>query len=256
MFKRPRIIPTLLIEDRDLIKTVQFGNRTYLGDPVNAVKIFNRKGIDELSIFDIGATKKGSEPDYELLRDIASEAFMPLSYGGGVKDAEQIRDLLAIGYEKVVINTALVRTPELITKAVEMFGSQSIVASIDAKKVQDGYKCFIADGTVQVDKSPVEQALEAEKLGAGEIIINSIDNDGMMQGYDIELVKSIADIVRVPVIAIGGAGGMCDLKAVLENGHAHAASGGSMFVYYGKLKAVLITAPSEKELTDAGIYKN
>lgn len=255
MFTRPRIIPTLLIDDRDLIKTVQFGTRTYLGDPVNAVKIFNRKGIDELSILDIGATKKNIEPDYELLKDIASEAFMPLSYGGGVKTIEQIHALLAIGYEKVVMNTSLVKTPELITKAAELFGTQSIVASIDAKKESDSYRCYIEDSKTRVDISPIELAKKAETLGAGEIIINSIDNDGMMNGYDIELVKNVTQVVKVPVVAIGGAGGIKDLKTVLDNGHAHAAAGGSMFVYYGRLKAVLITAPSEKELTDAGIYK-
>lgn len=256
MFTRPRIIPTLLIDDRDLIKTVQFGKRTYLGDPVNAVKIFNRKGIDELSILDIGATKNGREPDYELLKDIASEAFMPLSYGGGIQTVEQIRNLLAIGYEKVVINTGLIRNPELVRLAAIQFGCQSIVASIDAKKINGAYKCFIADGSEKVDMEPVALAKHAEELGAGEIIINSIDNDGMMTGYDLSLVQNIASAVKVPVIAIGGAGGISDLEKVLHQGHAHAAAGGSMFVYYGKLKAVLITAPSEKELTDAGIYKN
>lgn len=256
MFTRPRIIPTLLIDDRDLIKTVRFGKRTYLGDPINAVKVFNRKGIDELSILDIGATRNNREPDFELLKDIASEAFMPLSYGGGIITVEQIHDLLALGYEKVVLNTALVRMPELITKAAEIFGSQSVVASIDAKKYNGKYKCCIVDGSETLEKTPVDLAREAERLGAGEIIINSIDNDGMMTGYDIELVKSVVDAVKVPVIAIGGAGGIKDLKNVLEIGHAHAAAGGSMFVYYGRLKAVLITAPTEQELTDVGIYKN
>lgn len=256
MFTRPRIIPTLLIDDRDLIKTVQFEKRTYLGDPVNAVKIFNRKGIDELSILDIGATSNIREPDYELLKDIASEAFMPLSYGGGINNLDQIHELLAIGYEKVVLNTALVKTPDLITKASERYGAQSIVASIDAKKVTDGYKCFVSDGHENTKWNPVELAKEAERLGAGEIIINSIDNDGIMKGYDIELIKSVSDSVSVPVIAIGGASGIGDLKKVLHEGHAHAAAGGSMFVYYGKLKAVLITAPSEKELTEAGIYQS
>lgn len=255
MFSRPRIIPTLLIDDGDLVKTIQFGSRTYLGDPVNAVKIFNRKGIDELSILDIGATKCNREPEYPLLRDIASEAFMPLSYGGGVDTLEQIRELLAIGYEKVVINTALVRNPKLITQASEIFGCQSIVASVDAKRIDGGCYCYIADGTEKTKWEPLDLAKEAECLGAGEIIINSIDNDGMMQGYDVALVRQISDSVNVPVIASGGAGGITDLKKVLADGHAHAAAGGSMFVYYGKLKAVLITAPSEKELMEAGIYK-
>ncbi len=256
MFTRPRIIPTLLIDDRDLIKTVQFTDRTYLGDPVNAVKIFNRKGIDELSILDIGATKNQREPDFELLKDIASEAFMPLSYGGGIKTISQIHALLAIGYEKVVLNTSLIRNPQLITIAGNQFGSQSIVASIDAKKIHGDYKCCIADGTETVDVNPVDLAVTAEKLGAGEIIINSVEHDGLMTGYDIELVRSVADAVSIPVIAIGGAGGVKDLKQVLHEGHAHAAAGGSMFVYYGKLKAVLITAPTEIELADEGIYQS
>lgn len=256
MFSRPRIIPTLLIDDRDLIKTVQFGKRTYLGDPVNAVKIFNRKGIDELSILDIGATKNKREPDYEILKDIASEAFMPLSYGGGITTLDQVHELLKIGYEKVVINTSLVRNPELIAKSADQFGSQSIVASIDAKRIGSDYKCFISDGTEETKWNPVDLAKEAECLGAGEIIIYSIDNDGMMNGYDIDLVKSVADVVSIPVIAIGGASGINDLKTVLQEGHAHAAAGGSIFVYYGRLKAILITSPSEKELISAGIYKN
>ena len=256
MFSRPRIIPTILIDDRDLIKTVQFGKRTYLGDPVNAVKIFNRKRIDELSILDIGATKNSRGPDYELLKDIAGEAFMPLSCGGGIKTIEQIHTLLAIGYEKVVLNTSLVRTPELVTKAAEQFGSQSIVASIDAKKTDGDYRCYITDGTEKTKWNPVDLAKKAERIGAGEIIINSIDNDGMMNGYDIDLIRQVCNTVRVPVIAIGGAGNICDLKTVLQEGHAHAAAAGSMFVYYGRLKAVLITAPSEEELIAAGIYQN
>lgn len=255
MFTRPRIIPVLLVDDRDLIKTVNFDKRTYLGDPVNAVKIFNRKGIDELSILDIGATKNKKEPDFELLKDIASEAFMPLSYGGGITNVEQIRELLAIGYEKVVINTSLIKNPNLITEAAKLFGSQSIVASIDAKKTNKGYECAVVDGHELVNITPIELAKKAEDLGAGEIIINSIDQDGMMHGYDIELVKNVVDSVNIPVTAIGGASGIDDLKKVLYEGHAHAAAGGSMFVYYGRLKAVLITAPSEKELIQAGIYK-
>ena len=255
MFTRPRIIPVLLIDDRDLIKTIQFKDRTYLGDPVNAVKIFNRKGIDELSILDIGATQNNREPDFELLKDIASEAFMPLSCGGGITTLEQIHELLAIGYEKVVINSELIRHPELITKSAEAFGSQSIVASIDTKLVNGSYQCVISDGKEMVNRTPVELAKEAERLGAGEIILNSVDRDGMMQGYDTKLVRSVVDSVKIQVTAIGGAGGIKDLKTVLEEGHAHAVAGGSMFVYYGRLKAVLITAPSEKELIAAEIYK-
>lgn len=254
MFTRPRIIPVLLIDNRDLIKTINFKNPTYLGDPVNAVKIFNRKGIDELSILDISATKHGVEPDFELLEDIASQAFMPLSYGGGIQTIEQVRKLLAIGYEKVVINTALVKNPKLLQATAKLAGGQSVVASIDVKTVNGRYQCVINDGKEVVDISPVELAKKAELLGVGEIFINSIDRDGMMQGYDIQLVNDVVAAVSIPVTACGGAGGIADLKKVLKEGTAHAAAGGSMFVYYGRLKAVLITAPSEEELTEAGIY--
>lgn len=256
MFTRPRIIPILLIDDKDLFKTEQFGERTYLGDVVNAVKIFNRKGIDELSILDIGATKNNRELDYDLLKDVATEAFMPLSYGGGINSINQIRKLLAIGYEKVIINTGLIRSSSLISEAAQLFGSQSIVGSIDAKLVNGKYKCAICDGQEIIDISPLELAKKAEKLGCGEIIINSVDNDGMMKGYDLDLVKQISDAVSIPVIACGGAGGINDLEKVIHQAGAHAAAGGSMFVYYGRLKAVLITAPSEKDLTEAGIYKD
>ena len=254
MFNRPRIIPVLLIDDRDLIKTINFKKPTYLGDPVNALKIFNRKGIDEMAVLDISASKKGLEPDFELLTDMASEAFMPLSYGGGIKTLDQVRKLLAIGYEKVVLNTSLVEDEQLVKDAVALAGSQSVVASIDAKLVNGQYKCVICDGTKVIDMSPVELAKHAEELGVGEIFLNSIDRDGMMEGYDIDLVNQVVNAVDIPVTACGGAGGISDLKDVIENGHAHAAAGGSMFVYYGRLKAVLITAPTEEELTDAGIY--
>ena len=255
MYTRPRIIPVLLIDDRDLIKTVQFGDRTYLGDPVNAVKIFNRKYVDELSILDIGATRRDVEPDFELLRDIASEAFMPLSYGGHLTTIHQVRKILAIGYEKAIFNSALVNSPEVVRQAAETFGSQSIVASIDAKLVSGEYRVVIHDGGEVTDFDPVSFAKYVEQLGVGEIIINSIDHDGMMQGYDTELIRLVSEAVTVPVVALGGAGGVAHLGQALEEGHAHAAAGGSMFVFYGRLKAVLITAPSEEELFLAGVYK-
>ncbi|MBQ8490347.1 MAG: imidazole glycerol phosphate synthase subunit HisF [Pseudobutyrivibrio sp.] len=254
MFNRPRIIPVLLIDDRDLIKTINFKKPTYLGDPVNALKIFNRKGIDEMAVLDISASKKGIEPDFELLTDMASEAFMPLSYGGGIKTLEQVRKLLAIGYEKVVLNTSLVEDEHLVRDAVALAGSQSVVASIDAKLVKGQYKCVICDGTKVIDMTPVELAKHAAELGVGEIFLNSIDRDGMMTGYDTDLINQVVNAVDIPVTACGGAGSISDLKDALVNGHAHAAAGGSMFVYYGRLKAVLITAPTEQELTEAGIY--
>lgn len=254
MYTRPRIIPVLLIDDGDLIKTKQFGSPTYLGDPVNAVKIFNRKGIDELAILDISATRLEKEPDFELLKDIASQAFMPLSYGGGIKSVEQVRKLIATGYEKIVINTEFVKNPEFIKAAVELTGGQSVVVSIDVKEINCKYKCAISDGREIIDASPVELAKKAEELGAGEIFLNSIDRDGMMQGYDIELVRNVSEAVGIPVTACGGAAGIQDLKQVLQDGKAHAAAAGSMFVFYGRLKAVLITAPTEEELVKKGVY--
>lgn len=255
MYNRPRIIPVLLIDNQDLVKTVQFEKPTYLGDPVNAVKIFNIKGIDELSILDISATKREIEPDFELLKDIASQAFMPLSYGGGIKNLEQIKKLFSIGYEKVVINTAFYENPELVRQAADYVGSQSIVVSIDVKKLNGEYKVVIHDGQKIIEENPVEYAKRAEEYGAGELFLNSIDNDGMMRGYDLQLVQSVVKAVNIPVVACGGAGGISDLKKVLKDGGAHAAAGGSMFVYYGRLKAVLITAPTEEELIKAEIIQ-
>lgn len=254
-YTRPRIIPVLLIDNRDLIKTVQFKNPVYLGDPVNAVKIFNRKRIDEMVILDISAARRNVEPDFELLEDIASQAFMPLGYGGGIKHIDQVKKLLSIGYEKIIINTEFVKNPELIKEAVKLTGSQSVVVSIDAKWKDGEYKCAICDGRRLVNVTPEKLAKRAERLGAGEIFLNSVDQDGMMQGYDISLVKKVSDAVKIPVTACGGAGGVGDIKQVLIEGGAHAAAGGSMFVFYGKWKAVLITAPSENELIKEGIYQ-
>ena len=207
-----------------------------------------------MAILDISATRLGKEPDWELLEDIASEAFMPLSYGGGITSVEQVRRLLATGYEKVVINTSFIRKPELITEVVELAGGQSVVVSIDVKKVDEQYKCVISDVSEIIEHTPVELAQKAEAMGVGEIFLNSVDRDGMMQGYDLDLVRSVAEAVRIPVTACGGASGINDLKRVLHEGKAHAAAAGSMFVFYGRLNAVLITAPTEKEFADAGIY--
>lgn len=257
MYRRPRIIPSLLLKNGGLVKTQTFQNPRYLGDPVNAVKIFNNKGVDELCVLDITATREGRGPDFDLLHDIATEAFMPMSYGGGVTSLEQIRHLFAIGYEKVVLNTALVRDPQLVRDAVAYAGGQSIVASIDVRTDLWGRSaCYIGDGREKTAYAPEALALRAQELGAGEILLNSINRDGQMKGYDLKLVKSVADAVEVPVIACGGCGSLQDLKQVLEQGHAHAAAAGSFFVYYGRNKAILITAPREQAYLDAGIYED
>ncbi|WP_284036362.1 AglZ/HisF2 family acetamidino modification protein [Neobacillus sp. 114] len=256
MYSRPRLIPCLSIQDRGLVKTTKFTNPRYLGDPINAVKIFNGKGVDELCILDITATSENRGPDFEYLKDIASEAFMPLSYGGGITTLSEIEKLFYIGYEKAIINTSFVTKPELIKEAVEFAGSQSIVVSIDVKNELFGKKsCYINDGKTKVKHDPVTLAKRAEELGAGELLLNSISYDGTMKGYDLDLVKDVSESVSIPVIACGGAKDIYDFKRVLEDGKAHAAAAGSMYVYYGAKKAVLITAPEEQELIDIGIYK-
>ncbi len=257
MYCRPRIIPTLLIDDGMMVKTIKFTNSRYLGDIINAVRIFNNKGVDELCILDIGATKKAQTPDMELLHDIAAEAFMPLSYGGGICKIEQVKSLFHSGFEKVVFNTALIQNAGLIRETVNFAGSQSVVASIDVKEEMFGREsCWIEGGRRKTGKTPIEMAKYAEKLGVGEILLTSISREGSMKGYNINLVKSVADVVNIPVIANGGAGCVEDLKKVLSIGHADAAAAGSMFVFYGRNKAVLINIPEEQELIKVGIDKN
>lgn len=257
MFYRPRLIPCLTMINRGLVKTTKFSKPRYLGDPINTVKILNGKYVDELCILDIKATSEKRGPDFEYLKDIASEAFMPLSYGGGITCVQDIEQLIYIGYEKVVINTSFINNPMYIKEAVALAGSQSIVVSIDVKNELFGRKgCYTNDGITKVKGTPVDLAKKAEALGVGEILLNSMTNDGMMQGYDIDLVKEVSDAVSIPVIACGGAKDMHDFKKALEQGGAHAVAAGSMYVYYGKQKAVLITAPDEKDLTGIGIYKN
>jgi len=241
--------------NRGLVKTTKFNSARYIGDPINTVKIFNGKGVDELCILDIRATAENKAPDFDYLKDIASEAFMPLSYGGGITTLSEIERLFYIGYEKVIINTSFVKNPSLVKEAVGFAGSQSIVVSLDVKNDFFGRKtCFISDGCSKIKGSPVELAKRAEELGAGEILLTSMSQDGTMEGYDIDLVKQVSEAVSIPVIASGGAKDIYDFKKVLNEGGAHAAAASSMFIYYGKQKAVLITAPDEKKLEEIGLY--
>ncbi len=254
MFTRPRIIPVLSIDDGNLVKTKKFQDGRYLGDPVNAVKIFNIKGVDEMAVLDIRASKRNAEPDYAMLKDIAAQAFMPLSYGGGIRTVEQARRLFAIGYEKIIINTAFFENPAIVKEMSGTFGAQSIVVSIDVKRKNGRYACLTKDGTRMTGKRPEKMAALAQRLGAGEILIQSVDQDGMMNGYDLRLIKNVAEKVSVPVISCGGAGKADDFKKALDSG-AHAAAAGSMFVFYGRLHAVLIHMPEEQELAKAGVYR-
>ena len=246
MFIRPRLIPVLSIINDDLVKTTQFSNPRYLGDPVNAVKIFNGKMVDELCILDITASKEEKEPNYDLLRDIAAQAFMPLSYGGGLTTMEQVKQIIQMGFEKVVFNTSLLHKPSLIKDAVSFLGSSGVVAAIDVRMENNHYNVYSKSGTDKFDSSLVETIFYIQQLGVGEIIINSIDNDGLMNGYDLELIKTVSSLAQVPVISNGGAGKLDDFRAGIVSG-AQAVAGSSFFVYYGKNKTVLISYPNNLE---------
>lgn len=255
MYSRPRIIPCLLMDKGNLVKTVNFKRPNYLGDPINAVKIFNEKEVDELCVLDISSYKTEKKINYNLLKTMASQAFMPMSYGGGVHSAEDARQLYRIGFEKVIFNSALFEEPEAVRETVDYAGAQSVVASIDVKKNFWGqYFCYARCGTKKIDLCLDEVLKYILGLGVGEILINSIDQDGLMQGYDIELIQKVTQQTDIPIIACGGAGKIDDLKMALQKGGAHAVAAGSIFVYYGSKKAVLINYPTENELVLSGIY--
>lgn len=248
---RTRVIPVLLLAGRRLVKTVKFKNRVYVGDPINTVKLFNDKEVDELVIVDIDATVGSKEPDYEYIERLAGQCFMPLAYGGGIRNAEQARRLLAIGVEKVVVNTAAVADPNLISSIAQDAGSQSVVVCIDVKKTWLGkYEVKTAGGTQGTGLDPVAFAVEAVQRGAGEVIVNSIDRDGTQSGYDLELIARVASAVNVPVIACGGAHTPGDFTAAVQRG-ASAVAAGSMFVFHGPHRAVLINFPKAGELEKA-----
>lgn len=243
-----RIIPCLLLRSRGLYKTVKFKDPRYVGDPINAVKIFNDKGVDELTILDIGASVEGCEPDFALIESIVSEAFVPICYGGGVRTLEQFSRLFRLGVEKVSVNTAALESTQLIKDAAARFGSQSVVASIDVKRTMfGGYEVYGRSGTSRSRQDPVELAKSLQAAGAGELVISAIHKDGTMAGFDLQLTRSIVEAVDIPVVALGGAGKVADLKAALATG-ASAAAAGSMFVFHGPHRAVLISYPSESEL--------
>ena len=240
---KPRIIPTLLLKGRGLVKGEKFKDHRYVGDPINAVKIFNDKKADELVFLDITATSEGRIPDLKHIQEIADEAYMPFAVGGGLRTVEDVGKVLRAGAEKVCINTACVEKPEVIGEAASQYGNQSIVASIDArKKMLGGYEAVTHSGKKKTGLNPVEHAGRMVSLGAGEVMITSIQSEGGMQGYDLELVKEIAEAVDVPVIASGGAGNTTHLKEAIKAG-ASAAAAGSMLVFHGKRRAVLISYP-------------
>jgi cyclase len=248
--KIKRIIPCLLLRNKGLVKTVKFKESTYVGDPINTIKIFNEKEVDEIFFLDIDATNSKREPSYELIQNIASECFMPFAYGGGIQSLQQIEKIIKSGAEKIIVNTMAFLQKNFINEAVSQFGSSTIAVSIDVKKeFIKGNIVYINGGTRSTGKNPVDYAKEIENEGAGEILINSIDRDGTMEGYDIELIKSISQVVKIPVIACGGAGKMSDFRLAVKEGGASAAAAGSFFVFHGKRRAVLITYPAYSEIS-------
>jgi cyclase len=251
---RPRIIPSLLVHDNGLVKTVNFKNPKYVGDPINAVKIFNEKEVDELAVFDIDATVLGKEPDYVLIKKLANQSRMPLCYGGGVRTVEQAQKIFGLGIEKIALSSAVIENPDLITQIADRVGSQSVIVVMDVKKkILGGYEIYTHNGKKSTGINPVAFAEKAQKLGAGEIIINAIDQDGVMKGFDMNLIDKISEKISIPITVLGGAGSLQDIKKVMDRHGIIGVAAGSLFVFKGVYKAVLISYPTQKEKEE--LYK-
>lgn len=247
--RKTRVIVALLLGEGGLVKTTRFKNPKYIGDPINAVRIFNEKEVDELVFLDIGASRSGRCPNFDLLSDIAGEAFMPMGYGGGIATLRDARRIFSIGYEKVIINSAAAENVRLITEVSEIFGSQGVVASIDVRKNMWGkYEVWTHGGTRRLAKGLDEYLHSLEVAGAGEIILNAIDRDGTMSGYDLSLLARASALTSVPLVALGGARTVADFGAATGEGGASAVAAGAMFVFVGPHRAVLINYPSSESL--------
>lgn len=241
---RARIIPCLLLSGNGLVKTQKFKDSVYLGDPINAVRIFNEKEVDELIILDIDASRECREPDYHLIAEIAGECFMPVAYGGGVRTLDQVSKLIRGGIEKVVINTAATESTDVIRAAANVYGSQAVVGAVDVKKTLLGaYRIVAKSATVETKIGLHQHISRLVAAGVGEIFLNSVDRDGMMNGYDLPLLRGVTQEVNVPVVACGGAGSVDDLEKAVHEGGASAVAAGSMFVFQGRLRGVLINYP-------------
>ena len=249
---RPRIIPCLLVHKGGLYKTIGFGQHKYIGDPLNAVRIFNEKEVDELMIIDIDASRHSHEPDYKLIANLALECRMPLCYGGGVKTVDQFDRIIGLGIEKVAVSSAAVENPELITRASARVGSQSVVAIIDVKKngIFRKPEVVTLNATKRTGLEPVAWALMLQQLGAGEIVLNNVDRDGEMKGYDIDLVEQIREATSLPLTVLGGAGSLDDIRLLIARHGTIGAAAGSLFVFKGRYRAVLINYPNRAEKED------
>lgn len=247
---KTRIIPCLQLIDDSLVKTVKFKNPAYIGDPINTVRIFNELEVDELCFLDIRASVEGRRPNLDILRQIADECFMPLSYGGGVKDFETAKAIFSIGFEKIVVNTEAERNTAFVTQLSEHFGSQAVVASVDVtRNIWGKYNVYTNDGTKKADQDVLAWVKELEAAGAGELLITSMDREGTWGGFDVEITKRVSEAVRVPVIANGGAGSIAHIGEVVTKGKASAVCLGSMVVFQQKGMGVLINFPDKEELS-------
>ena len=245
----PRIIPCLLIHNKGLVKTVKFKEPKYVGDPINAVKIFNEKKVDELIVIDIDATTGSGEPNYELIANLASECRMPLCYGGGIKTVEQAQQIFGLGVEKIAISSIAVKKPAIITEMASRVGNQSVVIVLDVKKklLSDNYELYTHNGSKGTGIDAVKFAVQAERAGAGELVINSIDRDGMMYGYDYTIIDRIREVTDIPLTIMGGAGSLEDIGGIVRKHGIIGAAAGSLFVFKGKFRAVLINYPTPLE---------
>jgi imidazole glycerol-phosphate synthase subunit HisF len=246
---RPRIIPCLLVHNHGLVKTAKFKDPKYVGDPLNAVRIFNEKEVDELMVVDIDATSGGNEPDYSLIQKLAAECRMPLCYGGGIKTADEAQYIFSLGVEKIALSASAIDNPELITEIAQRVGNQSVVVVLDVRKKLFGskYELFTHNGKKSSGQDPIEFAQRCEALGAGELIINSIDRDGTMGGYDHNLIDKIRGAISIPMTILGGAGSLADIGLLIKKHGIVGAAAGSLFVFKGKYKAVLINYPNPTE---------
>lgn len=241
---RTRIIPALLLQNESLVKTMRFGDFTYVGDPCNTVRIFNELEVDELLFLDITATPDGRSPNMRLLADIANECFMPLAYGGGVTTVDQAREILQIGFEKVAVNSSAIESPALVSQLSDVFGSQAVIGAIDVKKEWSGrYSVRSGAGRKNTGRDPISWAVELERLGVGEILLTSIDREGTWSGFDTDLLKAVTHAVSIPVIAHGGAGSIQDIDAAVLDGGACAVALGSMVVFQKKGMGILVNYP-------------
>lgn len=248
---KTRVIPTLLLRGQGLVKTVKFKDPKYVGDPINAVRIFNEKEVDELVFLDISATPERRSPDFELLSDIASEAFMPMAYGGGISSLAQVRRIFELGFEKVIINSSAYKNPDLILEAAAVFGAQSIVGCVDVRKsILGRYELCSTSARIKEKVSLHEHLATLVQNGVGEILVNSVDRDGTMGGYDLKLLREVSSAVTVPVVACGGAGSIEHFVQAVKEGNASAVAAGSLFVFIGPHRAVLINYPERKVLAD------